>query len=192
MHLQSDLEHLPLPTPAFWLLAFCLLTYLQILSTFGPHQAPSSRNQAPPGELSTIAPNLRTSSPNLHLTTYPHNTCDIGGTPAENLRTCYLSTIALLIRSPRSRVPVSPFHVSPSRPLHSRPPLSTPLAATRQPPPHPIVLPQTPLLQSHVCIRKDAKGRFAGPAEYASPQTRDAGAGAPDRPASSLALGESC
>ena len=45
-------------------------------------------------ELSTIAPNLRTSSPEFHLTTGIHSTCDIGGIPPENLRTSYLSTIA--------------------------------------------------------------------------------------------------
>ena len=72
--------------------------------------------------LSTIASNLRTSSPNLHLTTCLQSTCRIGGTPAENLRTCYLSTpgpfLSLPPRLSGSPIP-APSHSSAPEPLHA-------------------------------------------------------------------------
>ncbi|GEM_PF-64652 len=46
-------------------------------------------------ELSTIASNLRTSSPNSHLTPYLRATCHTPPLPTENLRTCHLSTGAI-------------------------------------------------------------------------------------------------
>jgi hypothetical protein len=65
-----------------------LATVLRVL-----HQAPSTKHQAPSGYLSTIARNLRTSSPNIHLTACLPSTYRRGGTLAKNLRTCHLSTI---------------------------------------------------------------------------------------------------
>ncbi|GEM_PF-5853994 len=72
-------------------------------------------------ELSTITSNLRTSSPNLYLTTCLPSTCRTGGNTTENLRTSCLSTSALRIRSPRPRISVSPtLPLTPSPTLVSR------------------------------------------------------------------------
>ncbi|GEM_PF-6622935 len=65
-------------------------------------------------ELSTSVSNLRTSSTKLHLTHCPQGTCRIGGTHAQNLRTCYLSTtvhhpFVMLSPSSLTRHQSSPF-----------------------------------------------------------------------------------
>ena len=52
-----------------------------------------------PGKLSTITPNLRTSSPKFAVTPCFYSGCRIGGTPLENLRISYLSTIAHALAS---------------------------------------------------------------------------------------------
>ena len=74
--MRSDLEHLRL--------RISVHQWLTSLLVFHPRT-----------ELSTIASNLRTSSPDYHLTYYSHSTWSTGDPPAENLRTCYLSTLVI-------------------------------------------------------------------------------------------------
>gem|GEM_PF-5464172 len=53
-------------------------------------------------DLSTIASNLRISSPDINLNHEPQITWRRGGTTAENLRTCHLSTPGTFLLLPLS------------------------------------------------------------------------------------------
>ena len=69
-----------------------------------------------------LRPNLRTSSPNLHLTTCPHSTYRIGGTHAPEPAHLRFIHIWFCLRSPRPRVSASPLPLSRPLPLSpSRP-----------------------------------------------------------------------